>query len=293
MGVYGLWQLIKDKKYVPQLHHNRLPPGTTYRVDLMGSFFSTIQNAYSRHPPEVAHQMIERKLESLGDRKDLCVYIDGMPALEKEETHRDRDKSRQKSKETAIELMDKMRQRIFRFQRGTRQQFKELSKHVRHSFTWSYTLRIDLARYLREKSWPNVVVASTEADLSIATSCMPEDVVVTRDSDLLVYATVNKLFRPVSKDSYLLYDIKEVCTALNLPSRQHLSALGVICRNDYQRNIKSLGPSTNLKIIKQLQCGGKSLCGIRCRIVELFLTTDTHRVPYRHRCIKHCRGVLP
>ena len=49
-----------------------------------------------------------------------------------------------------------------------------------------------------------MITCETEADLQIALDYMPEDVVVTRDSDLLVYNNIVTIWRPISRDRILV-----------------------------------------------------------------------------------------
>ncbi|KAF9198899.1 hypothetical protein BGZ59_004342, partial [Podila verticillata] len=107
-------------------------------------------------------------------------------------------------------------------------------------------------QYMRDKNW-NIVESPTEADLHIARDCQPIDVVVSRDSDLLIYQNVTTVWRPISKGRFLVYDINDVLATLKI-TRTQLTVLGVVSRNDYSKNIRGLGPATNFSVIKRL-CG--------------------------------------
>ncbi|KAF8909516.1 hypothetical protein BGZ58_005976, partial [Dissophora ornata] len=99
-----------------------------------------------------------------------------------------------------------------------------------------------------------IILCATEADVKIAADCKKEDVVVTGDSDLLIYKSVPAVWRPMGRGKsrrYWLYDKAAVLDTLGLTATQ-LVALAVISGNDYNRNIPYLGIETNRKIIKRL-----------------------------------------
>jgi 5'-3' exonuclease len=94
--------------------------------------------------------------------------------------------------------------------------------------------------------------------VQIAKECQPSDVVISSDSDLLLYSSVNTVWRPVTKTKLLVYNIQDVTKTLGI-TRQQLTALGVVSRNDYTRIIPSLGCATNFGIVKQLKGHGEYL----------------------------------
>ncbi|KAF9971008.1 hypothetical protein BGZ75_002042, partial [Mortierella antarctica] len=89
-----------------------------------------------------------------------------------------------------------------------------------------------------------VVECETEADLRIGNDCQPGDVVVTRDSDLLIYPKVACIWRPISKERVLVYRVNDILASLTV--------LGVVSRNDYTKNVEGLGLATNFSIVKRL-----------------------------------------
>ncbi|KAG0368328.1 hypothetical protein BGZ54_002166 [Gamsiella multidivaricata] len=94
---------------------------------------------------------------------------------------------------------------------------------------------------MRKKQW-TIVECSTEADLTIGLECKPDDIIVSRDSDMPMYKSVETIWRPIPKGKPLVYDVPSVYATL----------LGIVSKNDYSRNILSLGSATNYKIIKEL-----------------------------------------
>ncbi|KAF9347811.1 hypothetical protein BGX34_002874 [Mortierella sp. NVP85] len=68
---------------------------------------------------------------------------------------------------------------------------------------------------------------------------------------MLAYASISTLWRPISRDQFLLYKLSDVLKELGL-SRAQLTALAIVSSNDYNKNIYSLDPTTNYSIIKAL-----------------------------------------
>ncbi|KAF9156752.1 hypothetical protein DFQ26_009246, partial [Actinomortierella ambigua] len=99
--------------------------------------------------------------------------------------------------------------------------FNNVRKHLRGYFKWDTADRDELIAFLRTRGW-TVVLCITEADVKIAEDCMINDVVVSRDSDMLM---------------------------------TQWTSVGVVNKNDYTRNIKTLGISTNYDFIKSLDGG--------------------------------------
>ncbi|KAF9079164.1 hypothetical protein BGX23_004873, partial [Mortierella sp. AD031] len=117
-------------------------------------------------------------------------------------------------------------------------------------FYWSQESRSSLAHYLTNNGW-NVVVCPSEADIAIAADCQPKDIVVSGDSDMLIYDTVETVWRPLSRGRFLVYELAAVMDHLSI-SRAKLTTLGIVSKNDYSSNLTRLGISTNYKIVKSL-----------------------------------------
>ncbi|GJJ76095.1 hypothetical protein EMPS_08454 [Entomortierella parvispora] len=109
---------------------------------------------------------------------------------------------------------------------------------------------------------------STEADTCIAFSCHPsgptqqapaspandlrdETVIVTRDSDLIMYSEVQTVFRPNPKGSFFLrYRKKDVKEALDFSEDFQLMTLAIVCKNDYTSNFPGFGIKRNRNVIR-------------------------------------------
>jgi 5'-3' exonuclease len=93
--------------------------------------------------------------------------------------------------------------------------------------------------------------------MSLLPSIANHDVVISADSDMLAYASTSTLWRPMSRDQFLVYKLSDVLRELGL-SRAQLTALAIVSSNDYNKNIYSLGPATNYSIIKTLPGQGNA-----------------------------------
>ncbi|KAF9979490.1 hypothetical protein BGZ79_006554, partial [Entomortierella chlamydospora] len=70
----------------------------------------------------------------------------------------------------------------------------------------------------------SAVLYNTEADVQISADCLPDNTIVSGDSDFLFYKSVAALWRPIGKHA--------VCEVLGLRN-EGLVALAVVSRNDY------------------------------------------------------------
>lgn len=126
---------------------------------------------------------------------------------------------------------------------------------MNQSFEWIIESRQELAAFLKCHGW-EVIISDSEADLEIARDCRPEDVVLSRDSDLLAYKQVVTIWRPTKGRQVMVYHLPDVLKTIGL-SRGQLTALAIVSKNDYSSNVRSLGCISNFGIIKHLDCGGK------------------------------------
>lgn len=144
------------------------------------------------------------------------------------------------------------------FRRGGRlrkSHFRKLIKHIDGSFYWSRDARRSLSQFLHDQGW-NVVECPSEADIAIAKDCTANDIVISGDSDSLVYASIRTIWRPLARGGYLVYDVQVLLKQLEM-SRAALTVLGIVCRNDYSSNITRMGVTTNYSIIQPLDDAGK------------------------------------
>ncbi|KAF9276713.1 hypothetical protein BGZ68_009835 [Mortierella alpina] len=224
-------------------------PNQCIRVDILGSLFMTIRSAYSSRTLSEAHCIVEQEIQKLGDKAVLVLYLDGGPSEEKRETQVLREDRRKEALSQANIHLEELDRRVTGKLKVRKHHFKSVSKNLSSAYAWSMEARQAFAEYMRSRQW-NVVTCETEADVKIAMDCRAGDVVVSRDSDMLIYSNITTIWRPISKDRVLVYKLDTVLATLKL-NRTQLTVLGIVSKNDYGRNIYSLGSATNYAIIKE------------------------------------------
>ncbi|KAK3821335.1 MAG: hypothetical protein J3Q66DRAFT_426414 [Benniella sp.] len=270
IGLKGLWDLVKEHGYraltslvVPAIQ----PPTTTgdpptdqatvtqpsttpvVRVDVLGAFFISIRRAYTSHAYDTAHKVVEQAIQKAGIQKTAILYLDGEPTAEKLTTHSERAQKRVEAAEHAHQILLTLEDRLEKRQKLHKNHFKEATKSINRCFYWTLETRRDFASYMRKNGW-TMRLCRFEADVDIASDCRPGDFVISSDSDMMGYGSVGTLIRAF-RGKYHCYDMEGVANQLQL-SREQLTALAVVSKNDYNKNISSLGPKTNIKIIRSL-----------------------------------------
>ncbi|KAF8904552.1 hypothetical protein BGZ58_006494, partial [Dissophora ornata] len=183
----------------------------------------------------------------------MVFYVDGAPALEKTETHRERDEKRVKALRTAEVAVETLSHRVSQGQPPTKQMFKNVEKGLRGGFKWSLQDRKDFVEFLQRQRL-DARLCRTEADVAIAADCQLQDIVLSHDSDFFAYDTVKTIWRPVGKWDQIkvLEYIRDAVLAQTELSTTKLTALACVSSNDQNKNISSLGIATNYRIIKGL-----------------------------------------
>jgi hypothetical protein len=86
---------------------------------------------------------------------------------------------------------------------------------------------------MRSKGWI-VLIADTDADVAITIEVQSVDIVISSDSDMLAYDTINTLLRPVSSGLVLVYFISSLLRSLGI-TRSQLTALAIVLKKDYTK----------------------------------------------------------
>jgi len=254
MGVFELWAVIKKKKFEPGAV-KALDPSSTYRLDLLACLYTNIRQAfYSYTDAESAYKAIHKALlrfiAASEPTPNVIIYLDGGWADEKQDTHSRRMTSAELAYSKALDHLNRLESYV-KNGRWTKNQDRGCTNALKKALTITDNDKKGLAKYLQEMKW-SVILADYEADIQIAKDCNAADIIISRDSDMLVYGNVSTIWRPISQGGYLSYNVNEVCNHLALPSRNHLTALGIVSRNDYNRNIRGLGSISNLSLIKSI-----------------------------------------
>ncbi|KAK3809804.1 MAG: hypothetical protein JOS17DRAFT_780289 [Linnemannia elongata] len=220
-------------------------------MSLQINCFLVNRNAYANLPQEAAHRVLEKEIERFGTKDNLRLYIDGPQAKEKQNTAEARETTRERALERVEVCLNTFESRLNENMRIRKRHHTDIKAGLASSFYWSHTSRTLFAEYLTTRGW-TVLICTTEADLSIAQSIQANDVVITKDSDMLAYGSVVTIWRPVSNNVILEYKMPDLLRTLSF-TRAQLTALAVVSRNDYHRNIYSLGPASNFGIIKKIE----------------------------------------
>jgi hypothetical protein len=114
---------------------------------------------------------------------------------------------------------------------------------------------------MRSRGW-TVKLCKTEVDVAIAQDAQPSDIIISTDNDMFAYISIVTIWRPVSKLVSLVYKVPDVLLTLGI-TRNQMTALAVVSRNDYQRNIHSLGLAANYGVIKKItRSTGNTIIGM-------------------------------
>lgn len=117
MGLKGFYPWLRKKKgYHPTLRHpmhHHLPDDAIIRVDVL-SFFTKIRGIYTKHADDKtkAQAILFEHLKKYGDPSHMVFYVDGAPAFEKKETHRERNEKRAKALKNAKVAIETLGNRI-------------------------------------------------------------------------------------------------------------------------------------------------------------------------------------
>jgi hypothetical protein len=254
MGLFDWYPFLRRKGYNPmQLYLtivSSLNTSGRRRFDTLANCHRVIQHAYSTKSGDEAHRMLEQDIERFGNALNMDVYIDGPQAEEKRFAAASRETNREKALERAEAGLATLETRLSDNSRIRKSHHTTVRAAFSTSFYWSLASRIQFAEYMRSRGW-TVKSCRTEADVAIAQDAQPNDIIVSTDSDMFAYSSIVTIWRPVSKLVILVYKVPDVLLTLGI-TRSQLTALAVVSRNDYQRNIQSLGLATNYGVIKKI-----------------------------------------
>ncbi|KAI8599824.1 hypothetical protein EDD21DRAFT_416424 [Dissophora ornata] len=255
MGLYGWYPFLRKKGYKPVvLYQSALTSLTTgmRRFDVMANCFTVIRQAYSNQnlTQDVAHRILEDDIKRFGNTLNMSLYVDGPQAVEKENTAKTREETRHKALVRTERSINTFEERLNSGMRIRKRHFTDVKAGFVSSFYWSLASRMEFVNYMRQRGW-TVFICRTEADLAIAIDVHDTDIIISKDSDMMAYQSVKTLWRPVSNNLILVYKIPDVLATLGI-SRMQLTALAVVSRNDYHKNIHSLGAATNFDVIKKI-----------------------------------------
>jgi len=230
---------------------------------------------------DLAKKIFDDTLDLFPQSQSITFHMDGYT---KESEHSRRAKKRKVARQhasnnlialekkfeggkwTSKALPDKLYRdlrKTYRLSNAQKQAFCEVMEEYSRA-------RIDLSSdpLLNATRITRVCLCSTEADTCMAFCCLESDgseeppadlsddlkdrtVVVTKDSDLIMYYEVKTVFRPNPAGSYFFrYRKDAVKQALEFTEDSQLTALAIVSKNDYSFNFAGFGLRRNGNIIR-------------------------------------------
>ena len=164
-------------------------------------------------------------------------------------------------------------------------QISDIHRLCRRAFSLTPNMKTALAEAALASGW-TVIECIGEADVHIGgLTLTDEDVVVSGDSDMLFYDSVQHVLRPMAKMVYHHYSKTDITTLLNLTSVQWTS-VGIVSGNDYDPNIWGYGIARNCQIIRSIF--GTTVA----HVVQKYLATIEPKSSHCHKnfCRAAARG---
>ena len=269
MGIRKLWPVV-TKAIKPT--SGRIPdiipagPHRVFLVDLFGSFFTSIRYFFATNPGNIPqaiagiHRLLTSRFAHV--QANVEIYVDGHRITEKAGTSIERFENTVDAVISVEEnIVLEMEQKAEIGRAVSKARHGRCERQLWQAYSLTFADRRSIETGLRALGW-TVFLADGEADLAIEkrssmiATLNPaiEPVVVSGDSDFLIYPNVRAIYRPTSNQEFLFYDVAECWDQLGL-SRAKLTALGIVCHNDYSENIYGFAVATNLSIIKNLDEG--------------------------------------
>ena len=192
---------------------------------------------------EKVAKIIDKKLVKLNlSQQSTTLHFDGLPSAEKQNEHKARNDKRLKN-------LEDLEKDTTKFRNGAKGGYSILLRRAKNNTTIPQRVLYQIQQEFITLGW-NVCTCAYESDVCIASKCSPQDHVISGDSDLLIYRSVNFLVIPTGKQKQLeLYKKSDVTNTLSISSYQ-LMLLGILTRNDYNNPIPGMGIRKNLDHIR-------------------------------------------
>ncbi|KAF9102364.1 hypothetical protein BGX30_009321, partial [Mortierella sp. GBA39] len=116
MGLFNWYPFIRRMGYNPVLLYTTILASLTTtgrrRFDVLGTCYRTIKDAYSNHPQDIANRILQKEVERYGNHLIMSLYIDGPQAVEKENTAKTREETRDKALDRTKKSLDTFEERL-------------------------------------------------------------------------------------------------------------------------------------------------------------------------------------
>ncbi|KAF9214084.1 hypothetical protein BGZ59_004356 [Podila verticillata] len=166
-------------------------PDNKFRVNVQGSFYGTIRYAYTYYDnQEGVHALVLKHLKKrITDSATAVLSCDGGACEEKFATHQKWLEVRVKATKNVTTFSDC----VISGARTRKRHFSNVDKELKNAFRWDI-----------EAQWI-IVESDMEADVMIAMDYTEGDIVVSEDSDLLVYSRITVSWRSQPGSHFLEY----------------------------------------------------------------------------------------
>ncbi|KAG0286818.1 hypothetical protein BGZ98_004952, partial [Dissophora globulifera] len=196
----------------------------------------------------------------LSDTFDLVnqnhvIHIDGVPNQEKAIEHAERNAAYSKQHGQLQAALNKMATKSSQGRWTSNTVIKLIHKKLSAVFKMSDT---DMATFIQtlKVNGLQICECDTEADICIASACAAsssQHLVVSGDSDLLVYESIDSVLRPIPRSNfYAIYDKADVLDILKFLDPMQLVLLGIVSHSDYAKNIYGFGIARNAALIRSI-----------------------------------------
>jgi hypothetical protein len=267
MGVISAHSFLRKKSFNPaSVSQSALEQYTKFHVDVLGSYYPVLIDNFYKHPPSQAATLVIEKLKSMLPMEKTILYLDGNKSAEKQATTERRSQVKEKDMRRLQAQLRIAESKAAQGHRISASQIKEITRLSRRAFH----LTSEMKRIFLEtasKLGCNVKSCRGEADVHIGSLSLKEnEVVVSGDSDLLFYTNVHDILRPLGNGNFLPYNKSDLLRLLQVTAVQWAS-IGIVSGNDYDKNIKGFGISTNHKLISEIS--GKDITTIIVQYLKL------------------------
>ncbi|CAO3656950.1 unnamed protein product [Mucor fragilis] len=242
MGVENAWKMLTRKGIAGDAIRKPLEAlsgqemETPIRVDVVGAFFLSLKHHFLACNPDDKDQLTKASQAFLASLATLLakdrsiLYLDGNLTVERGCAYDKRIGSLLKKQQMfESELRD-----YIDFPTGPH--LDKLVKMVGELFVFTQDMKDALLTTAKRLGW-NAIRADDEAEVMIGKA---GGTVLSLDSDMLFYPSVNAVIKQVDKGQFRVFDKPSILAKLQLTSSA-FAALGVLAANDYGPGLLAKG----------------------------------------------------
>ncbi|KAF8919126.1 hypothetical protein BGZ58_004669, partial [Dissophora ornata] len=207
MGVTGFYQALKKRGLDPAPSDIQECKNKLVDIDLFGSFYGWLvgQITGDYGPTKVAKvsHAVAARLANDFTPVQCTIRIDGAPSVQKQKAHIERKNSRAASFRALEANLKAMGTKSANGQWTSQSLMRKIQNGLHNVFRFESADKNTMRDIFREKGF-QVCECKTEADVCIARTLAgssPDLLVVSADSDLLIYQQVAGVLRPIIRGS--------------------------------------------------------------------------------------------